>query len=98
MKLILSQIVAGVCLLGLAGCMTVPADFVWGDNASQWANDGDCDDPRFDGPWAHSLLLPEDAFHDAYDCRGLYLDGKVWLRANYQQGVTYENPGYAGPN
>ncbi|WP_093994934.1 hypothetical protein [Octadecabacter ascidiaceicola] len=78
--------------------MTVPADFAWGDNASQWANDGDCDDPRFDGPMAHTLLLPEDAMHDANDCRALYNEGKVWLRANYQPGVTYENPGYAGPN
>ncbi len=85
-------------MLGLAGCMTVPAEFVWGDNTSQWANDGDCDDPRFTGPMAHSILLPEDAMHDANDCRALYDEGKVHLRSNYQIGVTYDNPGYVGPN
>jgi len=85
-------------LLAVTACMTVPEDFVWGNNSSQWANDGDCDDPRFTGPWAHSLLVPEDAFSDANDCRALFAEGKVFLRANYQEGVTYENPGYVGPN
>ncbi|MGJ8612107.1 MAG: hypothetical protein ACSHWY_13480, partial [Octadecabacter sp.] len=63
-----------------------------------WANDGDCDDPRFDGPWAHTVLLPEDAMHDANDCKMRYERGEVFLRTNYQPGVTYDNPGYAGPN
>ncbi|MDA9207574.1 hypothetical protein N9O61_01675 [Octadecabacter sp.] len=81
-------------LLATAGCMTVPAGFVWGTNESKWANDGDCDDPRFDGVGAHTLLLPEDAYKDANDCRALFEAGKVFLRPNYQHGVTYENPGY----
>ncbi|MEN8841985.1 MAG: hypothetical protein ABF254_01695 [Octadecabacter sp.] len=92
------KLVAGGCLMGLAGCMTVSEGFVWGDNSSQWANDGDCDDPRFDGPWAHSVLLPQDVMRDANDCQALYNDGKVYLRANYRAGVTYDNPGYAGAN
>ena len=98
MNSIFIKTVAGICLLGLAGCLAVPADIAWGDNSSQWANDGDCDDPRFDGPWAHSVLLPEDVMRDANDCRMRYDRGEVFLRTNYQQGVTYDNPRYAGPN
>ena len=92
------RVMTGVCLVAMTGCMTVPAGFLWGDNSSQWANDGDCDDPRFTGPMAHSILLPEDAYRDANDCRMLFENGDVYLRSNYQPGVTYDNPGYIGPN
>lgn len=55
-------------------------DIEWGDNTSQWANDNECDDPRFAGPGMHSILLDEDRYHDASDCRRLYEQGRIYLR------------------
>lgn len=52
----------------------------WGDNTSQWANDGECDDPRFAGPGMAQTLLDVDRFHDANDCRSLYERGQIYLR------------------
>ncbi|QFT83833.1 hypothetical protein FIU88_02490 [Halomonas sp. THAF12] len=52
----------------------------WGDNTSRWANDGECDDPRFAGPGVHSLNIDEDRYHDANDCRSLYEQGQVYLK------------------
>ena len=34
---------------GLLVAVTAAIDF--GDNSSEWANDGECDDPRFAGQW-----------------------------------------------
>ncbi len=51
----------------------------WGDNASRYASDGICDDPRFAGPGMSGTLLEGDLFHDAEDCRRLYEDGRVAL-------------------
>ena len=56
------------------------ANIEWGDNTSRWANDGECDDPRFAGPGAAETLLDEDRFHDANDCRNLYMQGQIYLR------------------
>lgn len=52
----------------------------FGDDASMWANDGECDDPRFAGPGAAETLLAEDAFHDASDCRQACASGAIWPR------------------
>jgi hypothetical protein len=69
----------------LAACLgIVPAalhaqpDF--GDDTSQWANDGECDDPRFEGAGAAETLLAEDRGHDAADCRMLFNAGRITLR------------------
>ena len=71
-------------------CYTAPSpaqpDF--GDNTSRWANDGECDDPRFEGAGAADTLLEEDNGHDANDCRKLFNAGRVALRS-----VTRVNPG-----
>lgn len=55
-------------------------DIEWGDNTSEWANDGECDDPRFAGPGAASMNNASDRYHDANDCRTLYLRGELYLR------------------
>ena len=52
----------------------------WGDDSSQWANDGECDDPRFEGEGVASELLDEDATHDATDCRTAYEAGTITLK------------------
>ncbi len=52
----------------------------YGDDTSEWANDGECDDPRFMGPGASSIMLASDLFKDAKDCRATCDAGLVWLR------------------
>lgn len=51
----------------------------FGNNASDWANDGECDDPRFEGRGVASVLLDEDRGRDANDCRDLYNAGMIQL-------------------
>ena len=54
----------------------------FGNNTSDWANDGECDDPRFDGQGMASVLLDEDLGRDANDCRSLYNSGMIRLRGS----------------
>src|SRR5689334_205018 len=67
----------------LALCYTVPslAQPNFGDNTSRWANDDECDDPRFEGEGSADTLLEEDNGHDANDCRKLFNAGRVALRS-----------------
>ena len=51
----------------------------YGDDTSEWANDGECDDPRFAGPAAADELLEADKGHDATDCRTAYEAGALTL-------------------
>ena len=51
----------------------------FGDDTSNWARDGECDDPRFDGPGMDSNLLASDRGHDAADCRRFYNAGRIRL-------------------
>jgi hypothetical protein len=60
----------------------------FGDDSSNWANDGECDDPRFGGGGSADSLLDEDALHDATDCRDLYLADQI-----FYIGGTWENGG-----
>ncbi len=52
----------------------------FGDNSSQWAHDGECDDPRFEGPGVAATVLDEDIEADAADCRAAFEQGKAVLR------------------
>lgn len=53
----------------------------FGDDEGEWANDGECDDPRFAGKgMTTTTLLPEDALHDATDCRAAFEDGTIKAR------------------
>ena len=49
----------------------------FGDNTSEWAYDGECDDPRFTGPGVDEILLDEDRGHDAADCQALFNKGRI---------------------
>ncbi|PCI73832.1 MAG: hypothetical protein COB20_15775 [SAR86 cluster bacterium] len=51
----------------------------FGDNASSWANDQECDDPRFAGDGMAPTLVETDRAHDASDCRTLYIAGSIYL-------------------
>lgn len=52
----------------------------WGDDTSEYARDGECDDDRFAGPAVSAVMLDEDRYHDATDCRAAYLAGRIYLR------------------
>ena len=52
----------------------------YGNDASEWARDGECDDPRFTGPGSHSIANIDDLRTDATDCRALCESGAVWLK------------------
>ncbi len=56
------------------------AEIDFGDDSSIWANDGECDDPRFDGPGAHPVNFDDDIRADATDCRTLFEAGEIWLK------------------
>ena len=65
----------------LAGIDPDTGTIDFGDNASEYARDGQCDDPRFTGPgtaWDWVLLM-ENRGHDATDCRTLYETGEARL-------------------
>src|SRR5690606_2041746 len=55
------------------------AEIDFGDDTSDYANDGRCDDPRFAGPGTDSILVHGDLGHDATDCRALFESGEVYL-------------------
>jgi hypothetical protein len=77
------RLVAIVLALGFMS-LTLPlkAQPHFGDDASQWANDRECDDPRFQGDGSATTLLDEDRAHDATDCRALFEAGRIALRAD----------------
>ena len=62
---------ASVCFgLSLTFAAPVHAQSIdYGDDSSMWANDGECDDPRFEGVGMATTLLDSDIRRDATDCR-----------------------------
>ena len=69
----------------------------FGDDSSTWSNDGECDDPRFEGPgMTNTVLLDEDILSDATDCLTAYQAGRLTLRGNASpdlivKGVNFGN-------
>lgn len=51
----------------------------FGDDASTWAKDDECDDQRFQGRGMASSFSDADMFHDASDCRRLFDAGSIRL-------------------
>jgi hypothetical protein len=82
---------AGTALAACLGMSTAAlhAQPDFGDNKSQWAHDGECDDPRFEGEGAAETLLAEDRGHDAADCRMLFNAGRVVLRGDAGREIDY---------
>jgi hypothetical protein len=71
-------------LLGIIACLAAtPASaqsINFGDDSSEWANDGECDDGRFTGSGLTSTpLLEEDVLADATDCRNAFNAGNLSL-------------------
>ncbi len=73
------------------------ATFDYGSDWSKWANDGECDDPRFAGPGTAKKLLDEDEYGDATDCRTLEEAGEVRIipvyTPDYAAGAPYDAKG-----
>ena len=63
---------------GRAATNCAAIDF--GNNSSEWSKDGECDDPRFDGPGSNGAANWEDLLGDATDCKRRCVQGKIWLR------------------
>ena len=61
------NILSVVACLALAG-PAVAQDINFGDDSSDWANDGTCDDRRFIGSTMTPILNNEDVARDASDC------------------------------
>lgn len=65
-----------------------PIDF--GDNTSEYADNGVCDDIRFTGAYAEEMVyIVEDIGHDAADCRAAHSSGE----ATWQGNVTHPENG-----
>ena len=71
----------GLIALGLAGSPVVAQTIDFGNDSSEWANDGECDDARFAGPgMTGTPLLQVDVMADATDCRSAYQSGQLMVR------------------
>lgn len=74
------RVFATVLILA-AWALPSQANVPFGDDSSNWALDGECDDPRFTGEGMAGVLLDEDRLADATDCRLLFDAGYIRLRA-----------------
>ena len=63
----------------------LPAGFDLGRDTSEWAFDGECDDPRFHGEHVASELHPENQGRDATDCGRAFLKGTADIRTQALQ-------------
>ncbi|MCB2065540.1 MAG: hypothetical protein KDE15_02740 [Erythrobacter sp.] len=82
MRKIAILVLAPSLALSVSGCNMLPgASIDYGDDTSTWANDGECDDPRFEnapnGTGMAAVLLEQDSGHDATDCRTLVEAGSI---------------------
>ncbi|MDE2597618.1 MAG: hypothetical protein KGL44_12150 [Sphingomonadales bacterium] len=72
----------------------------FGDDSSQFAKDGECDDMRFSGAgMTDTLLIDSDIKHDATDCRSAYNAGRLTYGGGHRNGNantnSSNNSGYA---
>ena len=67
--------------------LVVANEIIFGDDSSNWANDGECDDPRFEGPGMASYLIDSDRLSDATDCQTLFIQGNISLKAT--DGINF---------
>jgi len=83
--------IARFAAIGLAMSAPIAAQNIdFGDDASQFARDGECDDSRFEGSgMTDTLLLESDISHDATDCRVAFEQDRLRLK-----GPTPQDPAH----
>jgi hypothetical protein len=70
----------------------------FGDDASKFSKDGECDDKRFTGAgMTDTTLLDSDVRHDATDCRSAYNQGRLTLKGS-NPGANSESYAASGVN
>ncbi|MEO1405912.1 MAG: hypothetical protein AAFV54_05410, partial [Pseudomonadota bacterium] len=84
--------------IGALSLLAAPAmaqsveDIDFGDDTGTWSNDGECDDPRFEGEGMAASTNREDRMHDATDCRTLMESGQITFSATqYDPELTVFN-------
>ena len=86
-----------VALAGNTQAAAAPAagpDF--GDDNGQFANDGECDDMRFEGAGMTTTpLLDQDVRHDASDCRAAFNQGRLTLKGDNAAVASAAKPASA---
>lgn len=81
---------AALCAAAATSAAADVSAINFGDDASMWANDGECDDKRFQGPgMTTTRLLDMDIGHDATDCRTAYADGQLSLAPIAASGIDF---------
>lgn len=66
-------------LIRLFGVDLVSGQVWFGDDSSEYAHDGECDDIRFTGDGMAWILVDDEHGRDASDCRRLYEAGRIQL-------------------
>ncbi len=76
---------------GFAGMAAPAADIDFGNDTSDWANDGECDDNRFEGPgMAAPPTSPDHVGKDASDCRAAMAAGQLTYVADARFTGVYD--------
>jgi hypothetical protein len=71
----------------------------FGDDASKFAKDGECDDKRFSGAgMTETTLLDSDVRHDATDCRTAYNQGRLTFNGNRAPAANTQAYAASGVN
>lgn len=78
--------------VSLDGGNPIDPSINFGNNESNYAFDGECDDPRFEGDGMALILDDDDLFKDAFDCQQLMENGRISLKVGADKGATTEGP------
>lgn len=77
---LLAIIALGLAPATLAGETSTEPTIVFGDDSSDYSNDGECDDPRFTGPSTSGSLDWSTVARDATDCTASLKNGaRYWM-------------------
>lgn len=89
---------AATSLIGLGLPQVAWADSIdFGDDASQFAKDGECDDMRFSGEgMTDTLLIDSDIRHDATDCRVAYQQGRLTYNGGHRNNAQGQSQSSSG--
>ncbi len=66
-----------------------PVAIEFGNDSSEYANDGECDDPRFIGGLGNDSLVTDNIGKDASDCRNAVLEKKISYDPLFTQPENY---------